>query len=52
MSFVIKDNECMVVHQEIMTALEKEKQFSYCFIHRLLVTKNITAFEEEGSYLH
>ena len=42
----------MVVHQEIMTALEKEKQFSYCFIHRLLVTKNIIAFEEEGSYLH
>lgn len=53
MSLVIKDNACMLVHlRKYRTALEGEKQLSYCFIHRFLVTKKLEHFVEEGSHLH
>lgn len=54
MSLIIKDNACMTVHlRKYRTALEGKKQLSYCFIHRLLVTKNIRAFHgrRESVYL-
>lgn len=54
MLLIIKNSVCIVVHlRKHRTALEGDQQFSYCFIHSLLVTHTKSEyFVEEGSHFH